>query len=432
MRAAADLLDAERDEVAAHDDDRDGQDARGGPKAEVAKCATACRFYADHAEEFLADEPADAAAVEGAARRTSRYQPLGPVLAIMPWNFPLWQVDALRRAGADGRQRRPAQARVERAADRALPGRPVRAGPASRTAPSQTLLIGSDEVEARADATRGYGPRRSPAARRAGRSVAAIAGREIKKTVLELGGSDPFVVMPSADIAKAAEVAVTARCQNNGQSCIAAKRFIVHADVYDEFADGCSSTRMAAQTVGDPMDDGTDVGPLATEQGREDVDGAGRATRSSKGAKRAGAAARRPTGRLVVPADRRRRPHAGDADVVARRSSARSPGCTGSAPTTRRSSWPTTPTFGLGANAWTTRRRRAGAVRHRPRRRRGLRQRHGHVVPAAAVRRGARTPGTGGSCPRTASASSATSRPSGWGEPPKFAEKDLQREFWGC
>lgn len=105
----------------------------------------------------------------------------------------------------------------------------------------------------------------------AGRSIAQIAGRELKKTVLELGGSDPFVVMPSADVELAAEVATTARCQNNGQSCIAAKRFIVHADVYDAFAEAFAH-RMSALRVGDPMDDATDVGPLATERGRDEVD----------------------------------------------------------------------------------------------------------------------------------------------------------------
>jgi succinate-semialdehyde dehydrogenase/glutarate-semialdehyde dehydrogenase len=134
----------------------------------------------------------------------------------------------------------------------------------------QTLLIGSDAVEkvlsdprVRAATLTG--------SEGAGRSVAAIAGRELKKTVLELGGSDPFLVLPSADLDRAAQVAATARCQNNGQSCIAAKRFIVHTDVYDAFVDRFVA-RMGELTVGDPMADGTDVGPLATEQGREDVE----------------------------------------------------------------------------------------------------------------------------------------------------------------
>jgi succinate-semialdehyde dehydrogenase / glutarate-semialdehyde dehydrogenase len=133
-----------------------------------------------------------------------------------------------------------------------------------------TLLISAREVEpilrdsrVRAATLTGSEP--------AGQSVAAICGDEIKKTVMELGGSDPFIVMPSADVERAAEVAVTARCQNNGQSCIAAKRFIIHADVYDRFADAFVS-RMAALKVGDPMDETTDVGPLATEGGRTDVE----------------------------------------------------------------------------------------------------------------------------------------------------------------
>jgi succinate-semialdehyde dehydrogenase/glutarate-semialdehyde dehydrogenase len=134
----------------------------------------------------------------------------------------------------------------------------------------QTLLIGSDAVE---------GVLTDPRVRAAtltgseaaGRSIAAIAGRELKKTVLELGGSDPFVVMPSADIARAAEVATTARCQNNGQSCIAAKRFLVHTDVYEAFAEAFVA-RMSGLVVGDPLEEGTDVWPLATAQGREDVE----------------------------------------------------------------------------------------------------------------------------------------------------------------
>jgi succinate-semialdehyde dehydrogenase/glutarate-semialdehyde dehydrogenase len=134
----------------------------------------------------------------------------------------------------------------------------------------QTLLIGSDKVEkilrdkrVAAATLTGSGP--------AGQSVAAIAGGEIKKTVLELGGSDPFIVMPSADLDKAAEVATTARCQNNGQSCIAAKRFIVHESVADEF-ERLFADKLSALPVGDPMDDKTKVGPLATEQGRKDVE----------------------------------------------------------------------------------------------------------------------------------------------------------------
>jgi succinate-semialdehyde dehydrogenase/glutarate-semialdehyde dehydrogenase len=134
----------------------------------------------------------------------------------------------------------------------------------------QTLLIGSKQVErvlrdkrVVAATLTGSGP--------AGSSVASIAGDEVKKTVLELGGSDPFVVMPSADLQQAAQTATTARCQNNGQSCIAAKRFIVHTDVYDEFA-RLFAEHLSAQKLGDPREESTDIGPLATEQGRADVE----------------------------------------------------------------------------------------------------------------------------------------------------------------
>jgi succinate-semialdehyde dehydrogenase/glutarate-semialdehyde dehydrogenase len=133
----------------------------------------------------------------------------------------------------------------------------------------QTLLIGSGQVE-RVLADRRVRAATLTGSEAAGRAVAQIAGRELKKTVLELGGSDPFVVMPSADLDRAVQVAVTARCQNNGQSCIAAKRFLVHSDVYDAFTEAFVA-RMAELTVGDPMADSTDVGPLAIEQGRRDV-----------------------------------------------------------------------------------------------------------------------------------------------------------------
>jgi succinate-semialdehyde dehydrogenase/glutarate-semialdehyde dehydrogenase len=135
----------------------------------------------------------------------------------------------------------------------------------------QTLLIGSDQVE-RVIADRRVVAATLTGSEGAGRSVAAAAGKHLKKTVLELGGSDAFVVMPSADLERAAKVATTARCQNNGQSCIAAKRFIVHTDVYDAFAEAFTRN-MAELVIGDPMDSDTDIGPLATEQGREDVAG---------------------------------------------------------------------------------------------------------------------------------------------------------------
>jgi succinate-semialdehyde dehydrogenase/glutarate-semialdehyde dehydrogenase len=268
MTAAAGILDAERDAIAAMMTTEMGK-TLAAARAEVAKCATACRYYAAHAEGYLADEPADAGAVK-ARRAYTIYQPIGPVLAVMPWNFPLWQ--AMRfaapalMAGNVGLLKHASnvpQTALFMAELFARAGFPDGA--------FQTLLIGSDQVE-RVLTDRRVRAATLTGSEAAGRAVAGVAGRELKKTVLELGGSDPFVVMPSADLEKAAAVATTARCQNNGQSCIAAKRFIVHTDVYDEFS-AAFVRHMAALTVGDPMDAGTDVGPLALAQGRDDVDG---------------------------------------------------------------------------------------------------------------------------------------------------------------
>jgi succinate-semialdehyde dehydrogenase / glutarate-semialdehyde dehydrogenase len=266
MQAAANILDAECDAIAATMTTEMGKTLTAA-KAEVTKCATACRFYAEHAEGFLADESADAAAVK-ATKAYVKYQPIGPVLAIMPWNFPLWQ--AMRfaapalMAGNVGLLKHASN----------VPQTALFLGELFQRAgfpegSFQTLLIGSDQVEA-VLTDRRVRAATLTGSEGAGRAVAAIAGREIKKTVLELGGSDPFVVMPSATLDRAAAVATTARVQNNGQSCIAAKRFIVHADVYDEFAERFAA-KMSALTVGDPMADGVDVGPLATAQGRQDV-----------------------------------------------------------------------------------------------------------------------------------------------------------------
>jgi succinate-semialdehyde dehydrogenase/glutarate-semialdehyde dehydrogenase len=267
MRRAADILDDERDQVAAMMTTEMGKTLTAA-KAEVAKCATACRYYADHAAEFLADEPADAKAV-GAENAYVSYQPLGAVLAIMPWNFPLWQ--AMRfaapalMAGNVGLLKH-----ASNVPQTALFMQDLfsRAGFPEGT--FQTLLIGSARIEAvlrdprvMAATLTGSEP--------AGQAVAAIAGDEIKKVVLELGGSDPFIVMPSADLQAAAKVAAVARCLNNGQSCIAAKRFIVHEAVYDEF-ERLFTEQMEGKVVGDPMLDGTDIGPLASEQQRDDIE----------------------------------------------------------------------------------------------------------------------------------------------------------------
>jgi succinate-semialdehyde dehydrogenase / glutarate-semialdehyde dehydrogenase len=267
MRAAADLLEAEAEEIARTITTEMGKTVAAA-KAEALKCATGMRFYAEHAEAFLAEEPLEDPGAVGARRATARYEPLGVVLAVMPWNFPLWQVIRFAApalmAGNVGLLKHASN--VPRTA-LYLEDLFGRAGFAEGT--FQTLLVESGQVEAILRDDR-VAAATLTGSEGAGRSVAAIAGDAVKKTVLELGGSDAFVVMPSADLDRAAEVAVTARCQNNGQSCIAAKRFIVHADVFEAWTDRFVG-RMRSLVVGDPFDDATDVGPLATEQGRTDL-----------------------------------------------------------------------------------------------------------------------------------------------------------------
>ena len=268
MRAAADILDAEQEAIGRLMTTEMGK-TLASAKAETAKCAKACRFYADNAERFLADEQVEPSAVNATASYVS-YQPLGPVLAVMPWNFPLWQ--AMRfaapalMAGNVGLLKH-----ASNVPQTALFMQELFTRAGFPDGSFQTLLIGSDQVE-RVIADRRVVAATLTGSEGAGRSVAAAAGKHLKKTVLELGGSDAFVVMPSADLERAAKVATTARCQNNGQSCIAAKRFIVHTDVYDAFAEAFTRN-MAELVIGDPMDSDTDIGPLATEQGREDVAG---------------------------------------------------------------------------------------------------------------------------------------------------------------
>jgi succinate-semialdehyde dehydrogenase / glutarate-semialdehyde dehydrogenase len=267
MNAAADILEADVERAARMITLEMGKPIAQA-RAEVLKCAKNMRFYAHHAEAFLADEPLADPSVVSASQARSVWQPLGVVLAVMPWNYPLWQV-------------------IRFAAPALMAGNTGLLKHASNVPQSalyldvlfekggfppgsfRTLLIGSSEVAAvieddrvKAVTLTGSEP--------AGRSVASSAGREIKKAVLELGGSDPFIVMPSADLDTASSVAVKARVSNNGQSCIAGKRFIVHADVYDEFV-RLFVDKMSALVVGDPMVETTDVGPLATESGRDEV-----------------------------------------------------------------------------------------------------------------------------------------------------------------
>ncbi|MFE0807344.1 NADP-dependent succinic semialdehyde dehydrogenase [Streptomyces sp. NPDC058848] len=271
MHRAADLLEADRDEIGKVITIEMGKPVKQA-RAEAAKCAKAMRWYADHAAELLADEePAESDVKDsGASRALVRYRPLGPVLAVMPWNFPLWQVVRFAApalmAGNVGLLKH-----ASNVPQTALYLEDLFHRAGFPEGCFQTLLIGSAAVDdvlrderVRAATLTGSEP--------AGRAVASTAGEMIKKTVLELGGSDPFVVMPSADVDRAARVAVNARTQNAGQSCIAAKRFIVHTDVYDAFV-ARFTEGMKALKVGDPMDEETEVGPLSSEQGVEDLVG---------------------------------------------------------------------------------------------------------------------------------------------------------------
>ena len=267
LRAAADVLDRRTDEIASLMTLEMGKTKKASA-AEIGKCAAGLRFYAEHGAQFLADEDVDPGAV-GAVRAYGRYLPLGVVLAIMPWNFPLWQ--AMRfaapalMAGNVGLLKH-----ASNVPQTALFMEELFREAGFPADVFQTLLIGSKGVDAVLRDDR-VAAATLTGSEGAGVAVARTAGEVLKKVVLELGGSDPFIVMPSADLAKAAKVASTSRCQNNGQSCIAAKRFLVHTDVYDEFAE-LFAKEMSALVVGDPMEEGTDVGPLATEQGRSDVE----------------------------------------------------------------------------------------------------------------------------------------------------------------
>ena len=233
--------------------------------AEAEKCAWVCRYYAENAERHLADQ-----AVETNAKKSYvHFQPLGPVLAVMPWNFPFWQVFRFAApalmAGNVGLLKHASNVpqcalAIEEVFTTA--GFPVGA--------FQALLIGSDAVEGILNDPRVVAATLT-GSEPAGRSVAATAGKQIKKTVLELGGSDPFIVMPSANLEEAVTTAVKARTINNGQSCIAAKRFIVAHEIYDEFEKRFVK-EMRALKIGDPMEESTDIGPLATPQIVDDLD----------------------------------------------------------------------------------------------------------------------------------------------------------------
>lgn len=227
---------------------------------EVLKCASGCRYYAENAERLLADE----AIQTGAFSSYVRYQPLGPILAVMPWNFPFWQVFRFAvpalMAGNVGLLKH-----ASNVPQCALKIEEILREAGFPEGAFQTLLIGSDQVDKILDDPRVVAATLT-GSEGAGVQVGTGAAKRIKKVVLELGGSDPFIVMPSADLDQAVSTAVKARVQNNGQSCIAAKRFIVHEDIADTFDEKFVS-KMKSLKMGDPFDESTELGPLATSDG---------------------------------------------------------------------------------------------------------------------------------------------------------------------
>jgi succinate-semialdehyde dehydrogenase/glutarate-semialdehyde dehydrogenase len=256
LSAAANILEEEKDRLGRIMTLEMGKPI-GAARAEAVKCASACRYYAEHGERLLADKPLDA----GPGASYLKFQSIGPVLAVMPWNYPFWQVFRFAApalmAGNVGLLKHASnvpQCALEIADIIRRAGFPAGV--------FQTLLIGSaqvarviDDPRVKAVSLTGSEP--------AGAQVAARAGRQLKKTVLELGGSDPFVVMPSADLARAVRTAVDARANNNGQSCIAAKRFVIDARIAADF-EGRFVEAMQALRIGDPLDESTQLGPLAT------------------------------------------------------------------------------------------------------------------------------------------------------------------------
>lgn len=267
MQRAADLMDADLEMLAALAATEMGKTIPTA-KYEVTKSANGMRHYADHAEGYLVDESPVMPAAVGAQSARVLFQPIGTVLAVMPWNYPFWQVIRFAApalmAGNTGLLKHASS--VPQVAiylgelfERA--GFPVGA--------FQTLLIEGAAASRLLDDKRIRAVTLTGSVG-AGSAVAEAAGRNIKKSVLELGGTDAFIVLPSADVAKAAEFGSNSRTQNSGQSCICAKRFFVHEDIYDEWL-AAFVAKMESTRGGDPFDAATGFGPMATEQVRAEA-----------------------------------------------------------------------------------------------------------------------------------------------------------------
>jgi succinate-semialdehyde dehydrogenase/glutarate-semialdehyde dehydrogenase len=264
MLRAAEILEAHKDKFGHLMTTEMGKPLRSAVD-EAAKCATGCRYYAENAERFLADEIVETPAT----RSFIRYQPLGPILAVMPWNFPFWQVFRFvapgLMAGNVGLLKH-----ASNVPQCALAIEEILLTAGFPKGVFQTLLIGSQKVDRILNDPRIVAATLT-GSEKAGIEVGMGAAKRIKKVVLELGGSDPFIVMPSANLDEAAATAVKARIVNNGQSCIAAKRFIVAESVADQFEQKFVS-KMEALTLGDPFNENTELGPLATEDGVAELD----------------------------------------------------------------------------------------------------------------------------------------------------------------
>jgi len=267
MRRAAEILEGEADDVARLIATEMGK-TFDSAKYEALKSATGMRHFADNAERYLTPEAPVPASAVNASALSVRFDPIGVVLAVMPWNYPLWQAVRFAApalmAGNSGLLKHSSnvpQSALYLGELFARGGFPAGA--------FQTLLIEGAQVAPLLDDRRIRAVTLTGSVA-AGASVAAAAGKNVKKSVLELGGTDVFVVLPSADVERAADLAVNARVQNSGQSCIAAKRYYVHRDVYEKFAE-LFVAGMRETVAGDPMDASSTFGPLATEQGRRDV-----------------------------------------------------------------------------------------------------------------------------------------------------------------